>query len=305
MSRAKINLLQCMEETGWPKDHILALATFYLNLKNHPKCQEPDGDVVLLAYQAQVCREWHIELKSTTGKPAFDISIINDDLVEKIGIKMWNRTKMLLVTRLVFPLLLGRFAMLIICFHPFSATHCMCYPPPPPLFVPPSHMQPMLCASCYPYHYLHIHPSLNLRLEQELSRATLNSSPIKTSSPAHHNQKFSPYPKAEKRGRSSSPTHNDTPTHRQATFSACTLCLGRHRHNVAICSSPTLWDQKTPAYCFHNENNRLVNAKGFILCSNWQQPNGCNSTTHNSRHECSGHGKLDHGAQKCPRAEKA
>jgi hypothetical protein len=104
MSIAKINLLQCMEETGWPKDHILALATFYLNLENHPKRQEPDGDAVLLAYQAQVRREWHIQLKRTTGEPAFDISYINDDLVDKIGVKLWNATKTQLVTRSVpFP----------------------------------------------------------------------------------------------------------------------------------------------------------------------------------------------------------
>lgn len=57
MSIAKINLIQCMEETGWPKNHVVALATFYLNLENHPKHQEPDGDAVLLAYQAQVRRE--------------------------------------------------------------------------------------------------------------------------------------------------------------------------------------------------------------------------------------------------------
>ena len=144
-SIAKINLLQCMEETGWPKDHILALATFYLNFENHPKHQEPDGDAVLLAYQAQVHREWHIEVKSTTGDPAFDISIINDDLVEKISIKMWNRMKMLLVTRLVFPLLLGRFATLIICFHLFSATHCMCYPPPPLVRATLSHTTHVMC----------------------------------------------------------------------------------------------------------------------------------------------------------------
>jgi len=103
MSIAKINLLQCMEETGWLKDHIVALATFYLNLENHPKCQEPDGNAVLLAYQAQVRCEWHIQLKNTTGEPAFDISFINDDLVEKIGVKMWNTTKMQLVTRSVPP----------------------------------------------------------------------------------------------------------------------------------------------------------------------------------------------------------
>ena len=134
-----------MEETGWPKDHILTLATFYLNLENHPKRQEPDGDAVLLAYQAQVHREWHIELKSTTGEPAFDISIINNDLVEKISIKMWNRMKTLLVTRLVFPLLLGRFAMLIICFHLFSATIACA--------TPPCLCHPLTCNPCY------VHPA--------------------------------------------------------------------------------------------------------------------------------------------------
>lgn len=101
MSMAKINLLQCMEETGWPKDYIVALATFYLNLENHPKHQEPDGDAILLAYQAQTQCEWHIQLKSTSGEPAFDISIINNDLVEKIGIKMWNAMKTSLTTRSV------------------------------------------------------------------------------------------------------------------------------------------------------------------------------------------------------------
>jgi hypothetical protein len=180
------------------------------------------------------------------------------------------------------------------------------------------------------------HSHLILRLEQELTKATLNS-------PSHPNQKFSPYPRGEKRGRSPSPTrdspsrrrpnspsshnqHNSPtpsggrrkPSHQKpdrffpssagqatSTFSACTLCLGRHRHNIAICASTTLWDKQTPAYCVRNEINRLVNSKGFVLCSNWQRPNGCTNTTHDSRHECSGCGKSDHGAQKCPRAEKA
>jgi len=110
MSIAKIILLQCMEETGWPNDHIVALATFYLNLEHHPKCQEPDGDAVLLAYQAQVRREWHIQLKNSTGEPAFDISTINDNLVDRIGVKMWNASKNQLVTRSVpfLPLITSR-----------------------------------------------------------------------------------------------------------------------------------------------------------------------------------------------------
>ncbi|EDR09985.1 uncharacterized protein LACBIDRAFT_318400 [Laccaria bicolor S238N-H82] len=69
-------------------------------------------------------------------------------------------------------------------------------------------------------------------------------------------------------------------------FSACTICLGRGPHNVFKCESDTLWDG-TPARCKKNSNGRLVNPAGNILCSDWQRPNGCSSTTHDSRHECS------------------
>lgn len=158
------------------------------------------------------------------------------------------------------------------------------------------------------------------------------------------NYRSSPYPRAEKRGRSPSPSHYDTPSQRRRTspppytqydsptchgwghrpsnhkadrffqsgagqtkmtLSACTLCLGHHQHNIAKCSSSTLWDQRTPAHCSCNEFNCLVNPKGIVLCSNWQQPNGCDNTTHDSCHECSGCRKTDHGAQKCPQGEKA
>ena len=146
MSIAKINLLQCMEETGWPKDHIIALATFYLNLENHPKRQEPDGDAVLLAYQAQVRHEWHIQLKSTTGEPAFDISFINDDLIEKIGVKMWNATKTQLVIRSVPLPYLKKF-----CDTDKTLSSPPCSPPP---F---HHLSSTLCAThmCNP---CYVHP---------------------------------------------------------------------------------------------------------------------------------------------------
>ena len=87
-------------------------------------------------------------------------------------------------------------------------------------------------------------------------------------------------------------------------LSACTTCLGRHPHDVYNCSSKTLWDG-TPARCQKNENGRLTNPAGSVLCTDWQQPNGCTSTTHDSRYECSGCGKQTYGAQKCPRTQKA
>ena len=91
---------------------------------------------------------------------------------------------------------------------------------------------------------------------------------------------------------------------RTGALSASTICLGRHPHDVYNCSSKTLWDG-TPARCQKNENGRLTNPTGSVLCTDWQRPNGCTSTAHDSRHECSGCGKQTHGAQKCPRAQKA
>ena len=89
------------------------------------------------------------------------------------------------------------------------------------------------------------------------------------------------------------------------TLSACTICLGRHPHSIRTCEATTLWDGKTPTHCHKNSAGHPVNPKGTVLCSDWQRPNSCSSTTHDSKHECSGCGKSDHGAQRCPRADKA
>ena len=75
MSIAKTTLLHHMGRTGWPDQHIMALAEFYLNLESHPMRLQTDGDTVLLHYQAQVRREWHEALRSTNDEPAFDISL--------------------------------------------------------------------------------------------------------------------------------------------------------------------------------------------------------------------------------------
>jgi hypothetical protein len=50
---------------------------------------------------------------------------------------------------------------------------------------------------------------------------------------------------------------------------------------------------------------RLVADDGSPLCFNWQVPKGCSSKSHPDQHRCSRCGKGDHGAQTCPRAEKA
>ncbi|KAG6904885.1 hypothetical protein DXG01_006458, partial [Tephrocybe rancida] len=85
--------------------------------------------------------------------------------------------------------------------------------------------------------------------------------------------------------------------------SACVVCLGRNHHNISKCNSKLLHDG-TQARCRQNERGRLVNPKGLILCSDWQRPQGCNSTSSIHIHKCSGCGRKNHGAQACPQTQK-
>ncbi|KAJ6496854.1 hypothetical protein DFH09DRAFT_945759, partial [Mycena vulgaris] len=87
-------------------------------------------------------------------------------------------------------------------------------------------------------------------------------------------------------------------------LSACALCLGRHRHNVRECSSATLWNSSTPARVKRSgPEGKLVNSRNEVICINWQKTMGCN-VNHAARHECSGCGSPNHGAQKCHLAQK-
>ncbi|TFK18645.1 hypothetical protein FA15DRAFT_602939, partial [Coprinopsis marcescibilis] len=76
------------------------------------------------------------------------------------------------------------------------------------------------------------------------------------------------------------------------------VCLGQHPHNTWSCNFKTLWDG-SQARCRRNKRGRLVMSAGNVLCSDWQGKNSCSSTTHDSKHECSGCSKTGHRAQKC------
>lgn len=84
----------------------------------------------------------------------------------------------------------------------------------------------------------------------------------------------------------------------------CAVCLGRHEHIFSRCEGARLWDGSDGA-ARKNEQGRLVAADGLPLCFDWQMPKGCASASHPDRHRCSGCGAGNHGAQDCPRAQKA
>ncbi|KAJ7740116.1 hypothetical protein B0H16DRAFT_1266224, partial [Mycena metata] len=68
--------------------------------------------------------------------------------------------------------------------------------------------------------------------------------------------------------------------------SACAICLGRFRHNVGQCNSPTLWNGTTKARCHRNDGNRIINPGGQTICLYWQRPRKCDRN-HAELHECS------------------
>ncbi|KAJ7915259.1 hypothetical protein B0H13DRAFT_1610682, partial [Mycena leptocephala] len=47
---------------------------------------------------------------------------------------------------------------------------------------------------------------------------------------------------------------------------------------------------------------KLINSRGDVICIAWQRTLGC-SLNHAARHECSGCGSPNHGAQKCHLAQ--
>jgi hypothetical protein len=133
------------------------------------------------------------------------------------------------------------------------------------------------------------------------SRSPTRHSKRRRSPPARHKD----YQGSGERGRAPSSRHNQSFRSGASStgLSACAVCLGRHPHDISKCSTGTLWDGSN-SRCKRNEQKRLVNPEGLIICSDWQRPSGCTTSGHNHRHECSGCGKTSHGAQSCPRTQK-
>jgi hypothetical protein len=87
MTMGKTSLLHHMARAGWSASHTTALAHFFLNLEMSDYRSRPNGERILLAYQARVRREWHDALKRDEG---FNIGIINDNLLRAIADEIWD-----------------------------------------------------------------------------------------------------------------------------------------------------------------------------------------------------------------------
>jgi hypothetical protein len=86
--------------------------------------------------------------------------------------------------------------------------------------------------------------------------------------------------------------------------SACAVCLGRNPHDIPRCDLETTWNGH-PTLATRVKGDLILRRDGSLLCVDWQRYAGCTSHRHDNRHLCSGCGQASHGAQNCPRAQKA
>ncbi|KAF8802118.1 hypothetical protein BYT27DRAFT_7215542 [Phlegmacium glaucopus] len=75
MTMGKNSTLHYMNKLGWPEKHINALAHFYFKLEDHLMWLRPNGNEILIIFQATVRREWHNALERREG---FNIANINE-----------------------------------------------------------------------------------------------------------------------------------------------------------------------------------------------------------------------------------
>ena len=76
-------LLRHMRLHRWPELATDALSLFWYKLQNHEIRSRPNGQKVLMQYQACVRREWHAALDRKDE--GFNIGLIDSDLLAKIG----------------------------------------------------------------------------------------------------------------------------------------------------------------------------------------------------------------------------
>ncbi|KAG1880940.1 hypothetical protein F4604DRAFT_1578586, partial [Suillus subluteus] len=84
----------------------------------------------------------------------------------------------------------------------------------------------------------------------------------------------------------------------------CAVCLGRSLHRTVECSATRTWDEQHEVFIEHI-NKGLWTKDRKQICTAWQQDEGCPAPRHDFKHICSGCGATTHGAQKCPRVQKA
>ena len=315
---ARHTLIETATKVGWDNKLVLTLAKLYVNLEGLKAAGYSSKALIL--YDAITRNQWHEALKGR-GTP-FDLCIINEELFTKIENQVRDQV-MEDVQRQNLEMLKQTSEL------QRQASNDLLISQPIPRNSPFS-LSPTTPLRHHPLRYATLHP---------FSRSSPHATPLNSSRPhrssstiqlATASRRDTVGPSAgyrdrggsRKRGRalgrprssrSRSPKDNAMkprfrrPGSEQETFvlSACPICLSRKRHQLRECQATTLWDGQHKTRCSRTDDGRIIDNKGRILCSNWNQSIGCKDKTTRHIHECSGCGDASHGAQECTLAEKA
>ncbi|KAH6911772.1 hypothetical protein BKA70DRAFT_1384924, partial [Coprinopsis sp. MPI-PUGE-AT-0042] len=212
MSIGKAGLLKQMEKSGWATDYVQSLAMMYFELEVHTMRHRLYGEQTVILYADEVRREWSLAIKHTSAIEPFNIGRINEERLNKIYREVLNLQQ----TRTI--------AALEDCASNMSISKRGRSPSPPHS---PEHPRP---------HQRHSSSRYNDRGQQQARSGRKASN-------------FRGEPEAKRhRGDKDQGFRNDARDQPPRVYSPCTLCLGRHKHNVWSCASPTFWDLQ-PARC--------------------------------------------------------
>ena len=87
MNVGKNTMLRFMDLCDWPQKHVQSFAHFYFNIEVDPMCSQPNGERILIAYQAKVRRQWHDDIARGQG---FNIAPINQKLLNTVAEEVWD-----------------------------------------------------------------------------------------------------------------------------------------------------------------------------------------------------------------------
>ncbi|TFY67376.1 hypothetical protein EVJ58_g1654 [Rhodofomes roseus] len=321
-------LLGAMEQAKWDAARVSMLAHFFGKLQNHPFRQHSRNPLdirALLTYQGEQRQRWHLAITTATG--AWNLSEINETILSETRDRVYRDQREVkdaehdvspespLVSHQCTDPDLPLLSSSLLSSSRFPARYtCYCHMLPLPLHATatatcytlplPLHATATATATRYrcPFPQARINAAL-APFEAASARgastprrgdpSTTNGAAVRTKSTKATN---APYPdrKPSFQGGASS-----------SVFTACAICLGRHQHPVFFCEAKKTWDNCFDTVAKRVDKKLVLNDGRTFLCSDWQRPSGCNSHVHDARHLCSGCAKADHGAQQCPRAQRA
>ena len=198
------------------------------------------------------------------------------------------------------------FAMTCVCNPP--ATNFGCALAPLPLAAIPA------CTHTHatPPFFLQLNDALSASLPCQSGSYT-PSTALKCSLPPGPSAVTEPENKRH-RFRAPSPLREQLPSSAPALSSAprpfilpvCAVCLSREIHKswVINCTATLTWDKQFQTLCTHSNTLLITRDGNQPICAKWQREGGCKDK-HPALHTCSGCGADSHGANSCPRAQRA